>query len=453
MVMVNGSIPSAASVMSASPAVPGAAPASLTGASSSPSPGSPAAPAQAARHGDATTLATLLQASRVDTLATFAAVQSALPDLQVPLRPELNPPLWELGHIGWFQAYWLNRFDAWAQGTAADPDRPRRPAARAEADALYDSSRVPHDSRWTLPLPDADATRGDLARQLDATLALLDQVHAEGRDQGAEADAVLYFFRLALLHEDMHHEAALYMAQGLGIPIADARWQAPCLPEPPPPLALPATVWRAGRAPAARGFAFDNECGQTTQALAACTIDAQVLRWAEFLLFAEQGGYGQPRWWTDAGWSWRQATGLEAPRGLRRAAPGWQQWRHGHWQALDLTEPACHLSAHEALAWCRWAGRRLPTEAEWTHAAQARPEAFRWGDVWEWTASPFLPWPGFTPHPYRDYSAPWFDGRPVLKGASYMTQPRMRHPDYRNFFPPHRHDVPAGFRTCADAAV
>lgn len=123
-------------------------------------------------------------------------------------------------------------------------------------------------------------------------------------------------------------------------------------------------------------------------------------------------------------------------------------WR-ADWQALDLAQVACHLSLHEALAWCRWAGRRLPTEAEWEHAALHAPGTFRWGDVWEWTASPFAPYPGFRAHPYRDYSAPWFDGRPVLRGASFMTQPRMRHPRYRNYFLPHRADVPAGLRSCA----
>ncbi|HRD85848.1 MAG TPA: SUMF1/EgtB/PvdO family nonheme iron enzyme, partial [Rubrivivax sp.] len=76
-------------------------------------------------------------------------------------------------------------------------------------------------------------------------------------------------------------------------------------------------------------------------------------------------------------------------------------------------------------------------------------EAFRWGDVWEWTASAFAPYPGFRAHPYRDYSAPWFDGRPVLRGASFMTQQRMHHARYRNYFPAHRNDVPAGFRSCA----
>mgnify|MGYP006188903463 FL=1 len=107
---------------------------------------------------------------------------------------------------------------------------------------------------------------------------------------------------------------------------------------------------------------------------------------------------------------------------------------------------ARHLSATEAQAWCRWAGRRLPTEAEWEVAAHTAP-GFAWGAVWEWTASAFEPFPGFKPHPYLDYSQPWFDGRPVLKGASSATHPRMRHPTYRNYFPAARTDIFAGFRS------
>ena len=77
------------------------------------------------------------------------------------------------------------------------------------------------------------------------------------------------------------------------------------------------------------------------------------------------------------------------------------------------------------------------------------PDALHWGEVWEWTASPFVPYPGFEPHPYRDYSMPWFDGRPVLRGASFATQPHMKHPGYRNYFPAGRNDLFAGFRSCA----
>lgn len=377
--------------------------------------------ARLARHGGRDDLSRALCDSRADTLATFAAYERALPDLQVPQRDELNPPLWELGHIGWFQAWWLHRNPQRERGLRADPEVARLPAEPADAESLYHSGRVAHDSRWALPLPDAATTRDHLARQLDRTLALL--------AASPETDEALYFFRLALLHEDMHHEAALYMAQSLGVPIDDPRWQPARLPEPGATLHFGPGRWRLG-SPAGSGFAFDNEFGAHDVDVPACEIDAQVLRWAEYLPFVE-------------------ATGAAAPRYLRRVDGRWQQMRHGAWQMLDLAQAACHLTQHEAQAWCRWAGRRLPTEAEWERAAISEPDRFRWGEVWEWTASPFAPFPGFEPHPYRDYSAPWFDGRPVLRGASFMTQPRMRHPRYRNYFPGGRNDVPAGFRSCA----
>lgn len=396
--------------------------------------------ALAARHGGAHALAQALQASRSDTLATFAVYEKALPGLRVPQRDDINPPLWELGHIGWFQEFWVGRNPVRTQGTAADPNAPRGRSLRSNADALYNSSRVPHDSRWALPLPDADRTRGDLEQQLAATLELL-------RDAADGDDGALYFFRLALLHEDMHHEAALYMAQALGIAIDDARWQTRSLSAPAAPIALPAGRWALGSA--GPGFAFDNEMRAHVVDLRDTIIDAQVVRWSEFLPFVECGAYADDHWWSPAGRRWRAMNETSAPRYLRRAGGAWQQWRHGHWQPLDFAAAACHLTHHEAEAWCHWAGRRLPSEAEWERATVSRPDEFRWGDVWEWTASPFRPFSGFQPHPYRDYSAPWFDGRPVLRGASHMTQPRMRHPCYRNFFPPHRNDVPAGFRSCA----
>ncbi len=397
-----------------------------------------------ARAGSREALALALSASRADTLATFAAYQQALPDLAVPLRPEFNLPLWELGHIGWFQERWIARNPERARGERADPEARRHAPRRACADALYDSSQVPHETRWQLPLPDADATRADLAAQLEDTLALLQQAAAD--------DAGLYFFRLALLHEDMHHEAALYMARGLGLAIEDPRWRARPLPPPRPEtraaLSFAACDWRLG-SPAGTGFAFDNELPGCTAPLQPFSIDRQAVRWAEFLPFVQAGGYEDPRWWTEAGARWRAAQPTALPRYLRRERAGWVQWRNGIWGVLDEHEAASHLSLHEAEAWCRWAGRRLPTEAEWEYAACTSPAAFRWGDVWEWTGSPFAPFPGFEPHPYREYSAPWFDGRPVLRGASHCTQPRMRHPRYRNFFPAARNDVAAGFRSCA----
>ena len=395
----------------------------------------------AIRSAGAQDLAHALQSSRHDTLAAFALAQVAAQG-QVPQRGDLNPPLWELGHIGWFQAWWLARNPLRGQGWRADPDVARPPSA---GDALYDSSRVPQGSRWQLPLPGADATLGELATQLDQTLALL--------RTAAATDDGLYFFRLALLHEDMHHEAALYMAQSLGWPLADARWQ-PCpLPDPAPALRLPAAALVLGEA--GTGFHFDNELGPHRVDLPAFEIDAHVRRWADLLPFVEAGGYADARWWPAGSQAWRQQH-LQAhgpkPRYLRPPAAGrsdWQVWRWGRWQALDAALPACHLSWYEAQAWCTWAGRRLPSEAEWQHAASARPEALAWGAVWEWTATPFEAWPGFQPHPYRDYSAPWFGSRQVLRGASWLTQPRLHHPRYRNFFTPERNDIPAGLRSCA----
>ena len=391
------------------------------------------------RQAGAATLAEALQASRLDTLAAFDRALTAAAGT-VPQRPDLNPPLWELGHIGWFQAWWLGRNPARAQGWRADPELARPPSA---GDGLYDSSRVPHDSRWQLPLPDAAAARQALAQQLEQTLALLCDTPA--------GDDALYFYRLALLHEDMHHEAALYMAQSLGWPVDDPRWQPQPLATANPALNIQAASLRAGDP--GPGFAFDNEWGAHTVPLPAFQIDSRVQRWADYLPFVEAGGYQDARWWSDDGRAWlaqqAAAEGQPLPRYLRRAgACGWQQQRGGRWVALDPALPACHLSCYEAEAWCAWAGRRLPTEAEWQHVATQQADDFHWGAVWEWTASTFLPYPGFVAHPYRDYSAPWFGSRRVLRGASFGTQPRLHHPHYRNFFTLERNDIFAGFRSC-----
>jgi EgtB-related family protein len=293
-----------------------------------------------------------------------------------------------------------------------------------DADALYDSRAVPHGARWHLSLPDLPATREDLQAQLDDTVALLQD---GGIDNTNETDEGLYFFRLALFHEAMHAEAWVYMAQRLGIDVGE--------PAPPPtaprdaPLHLPAGEWAQGWS--GPGFAFDNELRGEVVTIGAFDIDAQAVHWARYLPAVRAGA-------------------VSLPRHLRHEDGQWQQRAHGQWRALDLLAPACHLSCHEAQAWCAWAGRRLPTEAEWEYAAH-HAEGFAWGSVWEWTASAFAPLAGFKPHPYRDYSQPWFDDRPVLKGACHATAACMRHPRYRNFFTADRTDIFAGFRSVGRA--
>ena len=424
--------------------------------------------AHAARTANASLLARLLCASRARTLALVDAYEAALgAGLPVPCSPQLNPPLWELGHIGWFQEYWLARNPQRTMGTKADPDAPRMASCLPHADALYNSSLVPHASRWHLPLPDLHATKAFLKTTLAATLTLL-------ADE-SNSDAALYFYRLALFHEDMHSEAAVYMAQALGValPPTLAPMLIPHCPsaatESAQAIRFEAADWSLGYANTAQatqpdqtapGFAFDNELAPHTVTLNTYEVEDRPVSWRRYLPFIAAGAHTDPRYWSVAGWQWRTAQitaqtptqlGI-CPRYLRQSHPStggpvWEHFRFGQWHALNLDAPVCHLSYFEAEAWCRWAGRQLPTEAQWEQAAMTRPD-FLWGEVWEWTASTFNPYPGFEAHPYRDYSAPWFGNRPVLRGASLATSARMRHPRYRNYYTPERNDIYAGFRTC-----
>jgi ergothioneine biosynthesis protein EgtB len=381
--------------------------------------------------------------ARNHTLRWIAACEAGLDGaaLTVPLRAEINPPLWELGHIGWFQEYWIGRNVQRDRGERCDPAHPKLASILPDADRWYDSSNVPHDSRWQLDLPDLESTRQYLVDTLETTLDLL-----AGTPDGD--DDALYFHRLALFHEDMHGEALAMLAQTLGFgdaglttrPAGTARRE---------PLLFPATRWPLGRGHG-DGFSFDNEKLAHEIAVPEFEIDAQAVDWAQYCEFVEDGGYDEPGHWSAEGQAWLERAGRRTPRHVDQMRQGVLQHRFGRLVRVPMNQPVTHLTWYEADAWCRWSGRRLPSEVEWEVAAhQGATRGFRWGDAWEWTASTFRPYPGFVAGPYRDYSAPWFGTHKVLRGASFVTAGRMRHPKFRNFYRPERDDVFCGFRSCS----
>jgi ergothioneine biosynthesis protein EgtB len=398
-------------------------------------------------------LSLALMDARNHTLQLFGQFQAALTDAQltVPQLISLNPPLWELGHIGWFQEWWVARNLQRARGTRCDPQHPRLPSIEPNADRWWDSTRVAHNTRWSLDLPAPARCRAYLLDTLETTLELL--------DKSDDSDDALYFYRLCLFHEDMHSEAMVMAAQTLGLPL-EKHFVKAFTPPPRPvrqPLLIPAIAWLAGSAAGpGSGFAFDNEKPPHQINVPEFEIDAQPVTWAQFVEFVDDAGYDRPELWHPGGWQWLQALaaseGRRGPRHVEQigvASGAVMQTRFGQPHRMLGNQSAMHVTWWEADAWCRWAGRRLPAEVEWEVAATtADRRGFHWGDVWEWTGTTFKPYPGFKPDPYVDYSQPWFGDHKVLRGGSFATRARLKSTRLRNFYLPERDDAFCGFRSC-----
>lgn len=407
---------------------------------------------------------------------------SDLSDEQL-LGPQLrivNPLLWEIGHVTWFQEKWALRH---AGG---------KTPIRADGDALYDSAAIPHDSRWSLPLPSRSDTLAYMTAVRDRVL--------EHIERGNLTEQERYFIKLGVFHEDMHTEAFTYTRQTHG-------WSAPVFSGMEPassyetgPLRgdveIPGGQFLLG-ALQEEPFVFDNEKWAHAVKVCPFAIARAPVTQDEFAEFVEGKGYSRREFWSEPGWAWRESAGAEHPVYWKREAAGrWLRRNFDRWLPLERHRPALHINWWEAEAYCNWAGRRLPTELEWEVAASAEPpqsgeltarkRRFPWGDsaaqseranlgwramgavdvaalpagdsafgcrqmignVWEWTATDFGPYPGFEIDPYREYSQPWFATHKVLRGGAWPTQARLLRNTWRNFYTPDRRDVWAGFRTC-----
>ncbi|MHB8915995.1 MAG: selenoneine synthase SenA [Thiobacillus sp.] len=343
-----------------------------------------------------------------------------------PRAAHLNPPLWEYGHIAWFQERWCLR---------ARPDGLYAPSLLADADALYDSSAVPHDTRWGLPLLDTSAV-DDYARRIADAIAT--------RLRSELDNDLAYYAELCLYHELMHIEAWWMAFQDLGygpprplvLPLNPAS----------PPLAFAESEVALGSTPD-EGFIFDNEKWRHNVHIGAFDIDAAPMRQRDFMAFVESGGYQQRSGWSEAGWSWREANQITHPVYWRKQNGGWQVRSFDQWQPLNPDATMLHVNHFEAEAYAAWLGRQLPTAAQWVRASQS-PDFF-WGQAWEWLREPFSPYPGFAPDPYEDYAQPWFHSHWELRGGGPVTDPQLKRVGFRNFYLPHRRDAFSGFRTAS----
>ena len=375
----------------------------------------------------------MLDEARERTLALVDPVSDD--DLDRQHDPLMSPLVWDLGHIAAFEDLWVCR------ETGLEPLRP-------DLAAVYDATETPRPRRGKL----------SYLRRHDA-IAYMDAVRERTRSGLTEISP--FIAEMLVQHEHQHNETMLQTLQ-LAEPGVFA-----------PPRTVPTGAAASASVPVedgpvrigddGDGFAYDNERPRHTVELGAYRIDRAPVTNAQYRGFVEDGGYARRELWSEAGWASRQREAWERPRYW--TADG-RERRFDRITPIEPDLPVMHISWYEADAYARWRGARLPTEAEWEHAATLfEPERGALdqlgfgpgpagpfvGDCWEWTASDFGPYPGFLAHPYPEYSEIFFgQGYKVLRGGSWATRRRVARPSFRNWDRPQRRQIFSGFRCVED---
>lgn len=398
-------------------------------------------------------------------------------ELRRQYDPLMSPLVWDLAHIGWQEELWLLRGNDPRRPGLLDPDVER----------CYDAFLNPRATRVELPLLSPAQARGYCATVRDKTLDRLDTLRTDDPQDA-------FPFALAISHENQHDETmlqALNLRGGSPVlgPGAD-------LPPGRPGVAgtsvlVPGGEFVLGVDAVTEPHSLDNERPAHVVDVPAFRIGRVPVTNGEWRKFIDDGGYRNPRWWSERGWAYRQQAGLQAPQFWN--ADG-SRTRFGHREDIPADEPVQHITYFEAEAYAAWAGARLPTEIEWEKACAWDPAVgarrrFPWGsseptahlanlggaalrpapvgaypagasaygaeqmlgDVWEWTSSPLRPWPGFTPMLYEQYSQPFFDGDyKVLRGGSWAVAPNILRPSFRNWDHPIRRQIFSGVRLAWD---
>ena len=403
-------------------------------------------------------------------------------ELVTPVSPLMSPLVWDLAHIAHYEELWLLR--ALVDAPATDP----------RFDDLYDAFQHPRRERAALPILGPDDARSyahDVrARVLDVLDGLDLDEHPLARDG--------FVYGMVVQHEHQHQETMLATIDLMGRPYPDPAGPArrlglAGLDDHCREVSLPGGPFIMGTD--TEPWAYDNERPAHLVEVAPFRIDRTPVTNDAYRAFVDDGGYETPGCWSSPGWAWRTEAHLVAPGGWRRDADGsWSVQRFGHRTDLAPHEPVQHVCWYEADAFARWAGQRLPTEAEWEYAATWNPDGTQrrhpWGDhdptpglanlgrlqlgpddvharpggataagvlamvgdVWEWTSTTFAGYPNFVAFPYREYSEVFFgDEYRVLRGGSWATHPSVARTTFRNWDFPIRRQIFCGFRCARDA--